>query len=135
MTGFVLFVRNVPIFWRSKSQGIVTLLSTEAKWYALSEAVKEVIFVVQLIKTMGIQVQIPVTVRVDNVGAVFMAKNITTTGCNKHVYIRTKYVNDYVEYGMVKIIFVKTEDNLADCLTKNLGSSLHTKHSDKDDQD
>ena len=131
VTGFVLFVRNVPVCWRSKAQRIVTLSSTEAEWYALSEAVKEVIFVVQLIESIGIQIQLPVIVRVDNVGAVFMAKNITTTGRTKHVDIRTKYVNEYVEDGMVKIIFVKTEDNLADCLTKNLGSSLHTKHSQK----
>jgi len=95
----------------------------------LSEAVKEVIFVVQLVESMEIQVQLPVIVRVDNVGAVFMAKNITTTGRTKHVDIRTKYVNEYVEDGKIKIIFVKTEDNLADCLTKNLGSLLHTKHS------
>ena len=60
------------------------------EWYALSEAVKEVIFVVQLIETMGIQVQLPVIVRVDNVGAVFMARNITPTGRTKHVDIRTK---------------------------------------------
>ena len=66
---------------------------------------------------MGIQVQLPVIVRVDNVGSVFMAKSITTTGRTKHVDIRTKYVNEYVEDGMIKIIFVKTEDNLADCLT------------------
>ena len=64
-------------------------------------------------------------------GAVFMAKNITTTGRTKHVDKRTKYVNEYVEDGTVKIIFVKMEDNLADCLTKNLGSSLHAKHSRK----
>ena len=80
---------------------------------------------------MGIQVQLPVIVRVDNVGADFMAKNITTTGCTKHVEIRTKYVNEYVEDEKAKSIFVKTEDNLSDCLTKKLGSSLHTKHSHK----
>ena len=80
---------------------------------------------------MVIQVQLPVIIRVDNVGAVFMAKKITTTGCTKHVDIRTKYVNECVEDGTVKIISVKMEDNLANCLTKNLGSLLHTKHSHK----
>ena len=89
VTGFVLFVRDVPVCWRSKAQMVVTLSSTEAEWYALSEVVKEVLFVVQLVESMEIQVQLPVIVRVDNVGAVFMAKNITTTGRIKHVDIRT----------------------------------------------
>ena len=38
--------------------------------------------------------------------AIFMASNITTTCHMKHVDIRYKYVNEYVEDGVVKIVFV-----------------------------
>ena len=68
---------------------------------------------------MKIIVKYPVTVRVDNVGAIFMASNITTTCCTKHVDIRYKYVNEYVEDGVVKIVFVKSADNDSNILTKN----------------
>ena len=50
-------------------------------------------------------------VRVGNVGAIFMASNITTTSCTMYVDIMHKYVNEYVEDGAVKIIFVKSTDN------------------------
>ena len=60
---------------------------------------------VQLLGSMKIIVKYPVMVRVDNVGAIFMASNITTTCHTKHVDIWYKYVNDYVEDGIVKIIF------------------------------
>jgi hypothetical protein len=33
MTGFIIYLLNVPIFWRSKSQKGVTLLSTEASHF------------------------------------------------------------------------------------------------------
>ena len=71
----------------------------------MSEAVRKVMFVVQLLESMQIVVKYPVTVRVDNVGALFMASNITTTSHTKHVDIWYKYVNEYVEDGIVKIIF------------------------------
>ena len=54
---------------------------------ALSEAVKEVMFVIQLLGSMKILVKYHVMVRVDNVGAIFMARNINTTCHTKHVDI------------------------------------------------
>ena len=73
-----------------------------------------------------ILVKIPVTVRVDKVGAMFMASIITTTSCTKHVDIRYKYVNEYVKDGIVKIIFVKSAENDSN---KNLSTELHKKQS------
>ena len=92
VSGFILYVHGVPISWRSKSQRTVTLSSSKAEWIAASEAVKEIMFVYQLVKTIGIKVSLPIIVRMDNIGAIFMSKNITTTGCTKHVDIRFKAI-------------------------------------------
>ena len=54
---------------------------------------------------MEVSVKLPVIERVDNVGVVFIASNITTTSCTKHVDKRYKYMNEYVEERVVKIIF------------------------------
>jgi hypothetical protein len=48
VTGFVIYLLDVPVCWRSKSQKGVTLLSTEAEYVAISEAVKEVKFIYYL---------------------------------------------------------------------------------------
>ena len=77
---------------------------------------------------MKIFVNYPVTVRVNNIGALFMANNIITASHTKHVDIRYKYVNEYVEDGIVKIIFVKSIDNDSDILTRNLSAELHKKY-------
>ena len=131
VSGFILYVKGVPISWRSKAQRSVTLSSSEAEWVALSEAVKEIMFVVQLLESMKIKVKLPVTVRVDNVGAIFMSKNISTSSRTKHVDIRTKYVNEYVEDGIIKIIFVQSSDNDSDIMTKNVSGDLLEKHAEK----
>ena len=58
----------------------------------------------------------------DNVGVKFMASNITLTWHTKHVDIRYNYVNEYIEDGIVNIIFVKSADNDSDILVKNLST-------------
>jgi Reverse transcriptase (RNA-dependent DNA polymerase) len=46
ITGFVLFLQDAPILWKSQSQRTVSLSSTEAEYYAMSEATKEIKFIV-----------------------------------------------------------------------------------------
>ena len=88
------------------------------EYIALSEAVKKVTFSVELLGSTEIVVKYPVTVRVDNVTAIFMASNIMTTCCTKHVDIKYKYVIEYMEDGVVKIVFVKCADNDNNIFTK-----------------
>ena len=80
---------------------------------------------------MKINVALPIVVNVDNMGAVFMSENINMMGRSKHIDVRTKYVNEYVQNGVLKIVNVKSEENDADIFTKNLGSELHGKHAVK----
>ena len=68
---------------------------------------------------------------VDNVRAIFMASNVTIMSHNKHIDIRHKYMNEYVEDRVMKIIFVKCAENDSNILTKNLSTVFHEKHSKK----
>jgi hypothetical protein len=76
--GFIIYLLNVPIFWRSKSQKGVTLLSTEAKYVAISEAVKELKFIYNLLSDIHIKVNLPIVVKTDNIRAIFMSEKIGT---------------------------------------------------------
>ena len=75
----------------------VVLSSTKAEYIALSEVVKELKFIVQLLETMKIQVEFPITVFVDNVGAIWLSNNQTTSERTKHIHIRTAFVKEYRE--------------------------------------
>ena len=72
-------------------------------------------------------VKLSVMVRVNDMGILFIACNITTKSCTKHVDIRYKYANKYVEDGMVKIVFVNSAENDNNILTHHLGRELHNK--------
>ncbi len=95
--GFILYICRIPISWRSNAQQSVPLSSSEAIWVAMSKAVKEVIFVLQKLASMKIHIQYPIIVCVYNVGAIFIAQNITTISQTKHVDIRYKFVRKCVE--------------------------------------
>ena len=82
--------------WRSKAQRSVTLSRSKTEWVNLSKAVKDIIFIIQLLQMMKVKVRFPVIVRVDNTGAIFMGKNVTMSLQTKHVDIHTKYVHEYV---------------------------------------
>ena len=50
-------------------------------------------------------------------------------GYLEHIDVRTKFVKEFCEDGIIKIIFVRLEDS--DILTKNLQSELFGKYSRK----
>ena len=82
------------------------LSSSEAEQVTLSEADKEVLFMPQLLRSIKISVKLPVTVKIDNIGAILVASNISDMSHIKHIDIRYKYVNEYVEDGVVRLFLL-----------------------------
>jgi len=80
---------------------------------SLSEAAKEIEFIIQVLLSIGIEVELPIVVHVDNVGAIFMAENVSTSPRTKHVDVCYYLVREFVEDGF-KMSFVRTKDNKAD---------------------
>jgi hypothetical protein len=95
---------------------------------ALSEATKEIRFIYELLTSMDVKVRLPIICQVDNVGAIFMAENVTATPKSKHIDTRAKFVTQFVVDGFLKVIFVKTAENTADIFTKNVSTEIHSKH-------
>ena len=129
--GYQLYFCGAPISWKSKSGKSVTLSSTEAEYFATSEIAKEAIFAKQVIESMGIQLEFPITIKVDNTGAIYIANNYTTGQRTKHIDVRAHFVREYIEDDILKVVFVRTDDNKADIYTKNTSEELFLKHSSK----
>ena len=80
---------------------------------------------------MSIEVKLPITVRLYNVGAIFMSEIITTSNRTKYVDTRYRFVNELVEDGFIEIVFVNTKDNVADIFTKNTSSEIGNRRYNK----
>ena len=129
--GYVLYFCGAPIAWKSKAGKSVTLSSTEAEYVASSEIAKEAIFVKNLLDSIGIEIELPIKIRVDNVGAIYLANNYSTSQRTKHIDIRAHFLREYIENGILKVEFIRSEDNDADILTKNTSEELFHLHAKK----
>ena len=87
-TGFVFFIGNCPITWQSSKQSCVALSSMETEYIALSEAVKETIFLKRLLEALGYTSGKPVILTIDNQGAEKLASNPVYHKRAKHIDIR-----------------------------------------------
>jgi hypothetical protein len=111
VTGFIIYLLSVPIFWHSKSQKGVTLLSTEAKYVAISKAVKELKFIYYLLSDLHIKVNFLIVVKMDNIGAIFMSENALTGFCTQHLDTCYHFVREFI-VDQLKMILIYLQRTL-----------------------
>jgi hypothetical protein len=71
----------------------------------------------------------------DNVGAIYLSNNFSLSQRTKHIDIRRHFVRQFTEDGIIKTIFVPTDDNEADINTKNTPEDIFKKHVAKNMED
>ena len=120
VSGFAIYFMGALVSWKSKTQQCVTMSSTESEYVAMSMCVMEMDFVRQVIESTDFEVKLPMRLYVDNVSAIDLAKNYSTSGRTKHIDVRFHYIREMIEQGMLEIIFVPTYSNIADIFTKNV---------------
>ena len=81
-----------------------------------------------MLEFLKITFNYPIIIRVDNVGAMFLANNPVLSQRTKHISVRHHFVREFIEDGILKILFVKSKMNQADIFTKNLSRDLYEKH-------
>ena len=120
-TGYVFTLAKAPVCWRSTLQSTVALSTTEAEYMALTEAVKEAIWLQGLLGELGI-LQEHVKVYCDSQSAIMLAKNQTYHARTKHIDVRYHFIREVIEKGGVCIQKIRTTENPADMLTKAVDS-------------
>ena len=89
------------------------------------DAVKEAVWLKQLLTDLRQTITNSITLRVDNQGSIALAKNPVDHAKSKHIDIRYHYVREKVEAGTVELKYCATEDMAADILTKSLAKAKH----------
>lgn len=127
ISGFVVCINRNPISWRSRNQKCVALSSCEAEFLALSEAVREALWLWELFTEIDVGFIAPITIRVDNQSAIRLAENAVLHQRSKHVEIRYFRIREEVEKKKIKLIYIPTDENIADLLTKSPSFSQFSK--------
>lgn len=119
-TGYMVKVGSGVVSWCSKLQPIVTLSSTEAEFVAANAAGKEICAIRSLLNELGYQVASPTIMWVDNQSSIQVAKNPEHHGRMKHLDRSYYWLRDKVTHQVLMPMYIPTEDNAADMLTKSL---------------
>ena len=97
--------------------------------YFRLEMVKELQFVKNMLEWMGLKIKLPMKIYLDNQAAIMMIRNNYTTVGSRHCSLRIWYLRDLYMKNIIDPIYVKSEDNTSDILTKNTTRELFKKHS------
>ncbi|CAL8990709.1 unnamed protein product, partial [Prunus brigantina] len=108
---------EVQVSWRSILQSTVALSTTEAEYMAVTEAIKEAIWLQGLLDDLGVQ-QDHVDVHCDSQSAIYLAKNQVHHARTKHIDVRFHFVREIIDEGDILLQKIGTADNPADMLTK-----------------
>jgi hypothetical protein len=77
-----------------------------------------------LLRDIVIEVELPIIVKTDNVGAMFMAQNSSSSVRTRHVDTRYHFVRENLDNGIIKIEFIKSVENQSDIFTKNVTQEI-----------
>jgi len=119
-SGFVFTLGNAAIAWKSKLQTTVALSSTEAEYLALSTAVKDALFLRNLMGDLMPSQNKTVLLFEDNQSSIKQASNLQSSERTKHIDVRHHFIKHHVANGDVALEYLPTDDQPADLLTKSL---------------
>lgn len=90
----------------------------------------EILFIKQILEFLGVDIEYPIVVHVDNVGAIYLAQN-ESTGRTRHVDIRRHFIREFIQDGVLKIVFTNSASNISDTYTKNTDGETFVRHTEK----
>ena len=119
---FSLSTDGPAVSWKTRKQPTVALSSCESEYMALCETAKEAIYLSNVLKDFSSvlkpRVRKPVTIHVDNQGAIALGKNPVHHERSKHIDIRYHFTRECVANRTIKLTYVRSDDNTADLFTK-----------------
>lgn len=126
-TGYVILFAGCPVMRVSKLQSVCSLSTTESEYIALSQSLRDVIPMMELLKelTKHMSVEnIPPTIRCklfeDNNGALDLANLRFMRPRTRHIATKYHFFRSYVQSGEFKILHINTQEQIADIFTKPL---------------
>ena len=125
-SGWVFLLGGGAISWASKKQTCITSSTMESEFVALAAAGKEA----EWLKNLLLEIPLwpkpiaPISIRCDSAATLAKAYSQMYNGKSRHLGVRHSMIRELIMNGVVSIEFVRSQQNLADHLTKGLARDL-----------
>lgn len=117
-SGYFTFVGGNLVTWKSKKQKVVALSSAEAEFQGMAKGLCELLWLRRLLIEIGFASHSAMNIFCDNKSAIEIAHNPVQHDRTKHVEVDRHFIKQNLETKIIQFPFVKSEDQLADILTK-----------------
>ncbi|GJW85041.1 zinc finger, CCHC-type containing protein [Tanacetum coccineum] len=125
-SGWVFLLGGGAISWASKKQTCITGSTMESKFVALAAAGKEAEWLKNLLLEISLWSKsiAPIFIRCDSAATLAKAYSQMYNGKSRHLGVRHCIIRELITNGVISIEFVRSQQKLADYLTKELARDL-----------
>ncbi|WJZ86739.1 hypothetical protein VitviT2T_006171 [Vitis vinifera] len=130
-SGYFTFVGGNLVTWKSKKQNVVARSSAEAEFRGMALRLCEALWLRLLLQDLGYLSRQPIRLFCDNKAACDIAHNPVQHDRTKHVEVDRFFIKEKLDDKIVELPKIRSENQLADILTKAVSSQVFSKFLDK----
>ncbi|WKA09424.1 hypothetical protein VitviT2T_027072 [Vitis vinifera] len=130
-SGYFTFVGGNLVTWKSKKQNVVARSSAEAEFRGMTLGLCEALWLRLLLQDLGYLSRQSIRLFCDNKAACDIAHNPVQYDRTKHVEVDRFFIKEKLDDKIVELPKIRSEDQLADILTKVISSQVFSKFVDK----
>lgn len=119
---YFMFVGGNLVTWRSKKQKVVALSSAEAEFRGMAKGLCELLWIKRLLTELGFTSTSEMDLFCDNKAVFAISHDPVQHDHTKHAEVDRHFIKENLEAKIIRFPFVKSEDQLADILTKAVSS-------------
>jgi len=119
-SGFCFNLGSGAFSWYSKKQDIVAQSTAEAEFIAATAAVNQALWLRKIMCDLNMEQKEGTEVFIDNQAAISIANNPVFHAKTKHFNIKLFFLRDVQKHGDVKLLYCKSDEQVADIFTKPL---------------
>ncbi|KAK2066177.1 hypothetical protein P8C59_000012 [Phyllachora maydis] len=107
--GYLYKLAGRPISWKTKRATTIALSTLEAETDGLTEAIREVQWIIGLFSELHRPIDYPITLYGDNQGSITVANDPALYARPKYTLLKFRYVREQVKAKIVTIIYLNTK--------------------------
>jgi Reverse transcriptase (RNA-dependent DNA polymerase) len=128
VSGYAFFFLDSLVSWSARKQRTVSTSSTESEYYALTNTIKEALWITLFLSLTKIPFPSPFPILCDNQSTCTIANTDSISSRTKHIDVRHHFIRQHLNDGTFITVWVPTSDMTADIFTKPLLSTLFLRH-------
>eukprot|EP01025_Chloroclados_australasicus_P050980 TRINITY_DN5928_c0_g1_i1.p4 TRINITY_DN5928_c0_g1~~TRINITY_DN5928_c0_g1_i1.p4 ORF type:complete len:179 (-),score=8.34 TRINITY_DN5928_c0_g1_i1:303-839(-) len=124
-SGYVVHINQNIVSWASNKQKTVALSTTEAEYVGLTNAVQELMFILQLCRDLHWKMEQKPKLFGDNLSSIALVQHNQTSGRTKHIDTKLHFIKEKIQDGLFELEYCASCNNISDIFTKQLPIYKH----------